>query len=130
MTEETVNSFYKKSSARSSDMAERLAWMFIIMSAAGLTSGHAYQTFFVCAVWSVLYMLLGVLQYLWQAVASWVFMVRMQHLEKRYEDNLGVTVIYPKSFPDYIGFGAWVLFYMKMACITIAVSYFVYRVMS
>lgn len=114
LTEEEVYDFYQERSGTAGDRADQLAWMFVAMAAGVLISGHAWQTFFVSAALSVTYLLLSVLQAVWQAFTAWLF--------KRQVSRMATP---PTDYPWWIGCGAWLLFWLKMAAITAAVVCFV-----
>ena len=58
MKESEINETYQEFSVKCGERAERLAWAFIIMLVGCLISGHAFQTFAVCAMLSVISLLL------------------------------------------------------------------------
>lgn len=115
LTEKKVYDYYQDISALAGDRADQLAWMFIILAAGMLVSGHTWQTFLVCAVMATVYMLLSVLQAVWQTFASWVFMGKVRDMETA-----------PADYPSWMGFGAWCFFWLKMAVLASAVGYFVW----
>ena len=130
MKESEINETYQEFSVKCGERAERLAWAFIIMLAGCLISGHAFQTFAVCAMLSVISLLLGVLQSLWQTVTIWLFKQRVHREQERYKDQPDVTIIEPDNYPDYVGFGAWVFYLLKIATIAAAVCYFVHQILA
>ena len=130
MKESEINETYQEFSVKCGERAERLAWAFIIMLVGCLISGHAFQTFAVCAMLSVISLLLGVLQSLWQTVTIWWFKQRVHREQERNKDQPGVTIIEPDNYPDYVGFGAWVFYLLKIATIAAAVCYFVHQILA
>ena len=128
VTENDAYRFYQKSSIVSGERADQLAWMFIVMMTGVLISGHVYSVFSVCAALACIYMLLSVLQSMWQAIASWIFKNRINQARKVCEATPGCTFVNPEDYPDYMGFFAWVFYYSKMAVITADVVYFAYNV--
>ena len=130
LTIKKIYNFYQEKSRVAGDRADELAWMFVIMMTGGLISGHAYTTFSECAAFACLYVLLSVLQALWQTIASWRFMLKEERKRKECEldkDN-EKKYTYPEEWPDYIGFGAWVFYYLKMIIITVCVVFFVKQI--
>jgi len=113
LTEEKVYDFYQKCSVKAGDRADQLAWMFIVMMTGGLISGHAFQTFSICAALAAIYMLLSVTQSVWQTFTAWLF--------KNQVKKMGVA---PDDYPSWVGGGAWFFFLAKMITIASAVIYF------
>ena len=119
LTEEKVYDYYQEQSVTAGSRADQLAWMFILMMTGGLISGHAFQTFSVCAALSAIYMLLSVMQAVWQTFTAWLF---MRQLRK--------TDVMPDDYPAWVGCGAWLFFWLKMISISAAVFYFVHAIFS
>ena len=115
LTEEKVYDFYQERSVTAGNRADQLAWMFILMMTGGLISGHAFQAFSVCATLSAIYMLLSVMQAVWQTFTSWLFMKQIRKAD-----------VMPSDYPAWVGCGAWLFFWLKMINISAAVCYFVY----
>ena len=113
LTEKEVYDYYQERSVNAGERAELLAWMFIVMMTGGLISGHAFQTFSICSALAVIYMLLSVLQAVWQTFTSWLFMRQINRHQ-----------LTPKDCPAWIGCGAWAFFWLKMISIASAVMYF------
>jgi len=126
VNEEKANRLYLKKSGVASDKADQLAWMFVLMMAACLISGHIYRTFLVSAMLSCVYMLLGVIQCVWQAVAAWIFKQQIKRERAKHPEITDKEYPWPKDYPNYMGGGAWVFYYAKMITITAAVCFFVY----
>ena len=124
-----INETYMNFSEKCGDRAERLAWMFIGMTCAGLVSGHTYSEFLTCAALSVVFMLLGVLQSLWQTVTIWLFKQNVERVKRECEGTAAVQFVEPDGYPNYIGFGAWVFYLLKMVAIAAAVVHFVQRIL-
>lgn len=114
LTEEKVCDYYQERSTTAGERADQLAWMFIVMMAGGLISGHAFQTFSICAALAAVYMLLSVLQAVWQTFTSWL----LKNIIHRTGDT-------PDDYPSWVGGGAWFFFWAKMIAIASAVVYFV-----
>lgn len=113
LTEEKVYEFYQERSGMAGERADQLAWMFVVMMTGGLISGHAFQTFSICAMLAAIYMLLSVLQAVWQAFTSSLFMKIIKHKQTK-----------PDDYPWWVGSGAWLFFWLKMITIASAVIYF------
>ena len=113
ITEDKVYDFYQERSVKAGERADQLAWMFIVMMTGGLISGHAFQTFSICAMLAAIYMLLSVVQAVWQTFTSWLF--------KNIIHRTGET---PEDYPSWVGGGAWFFFWAKMITIASAVIYF------
>lgn len=128
--EDAAYRMYQGKSGNAVDKADQLAWMFIVMMTGGLISGHAFQTFSVCAALACLYMLLSVMQYVWQAVAAWIFMQQIKRERAKHPEITDKEYPWPKDYPNYMGGGAWVFYYAKIIVITCAVCYFVYQLLS
>ena len=113
VTEEQVYDYYQERSVKAGERADQLAWIFIVMMTGGLISGHAFQTFSICAMLAAIYMLLSVVQAVWQTFTSWLF--------KNIIHRTGET---PEDYPSWVGGGAWFFFWAKMITIASAVIYF------
>jgi hypothetical protein len=113
LTEDDVYEYYQERSVKAGERADQLAWMFIVMMTGGLISGHAFQTFSICAMLAAIYMLLSVVQAVWQTFTSWLF--------KNIIHRTGET---PEDYPSWVGGGAWFFFWAKMITIASAVIYF------
>ena len=114
LTEEKAYDDYQERSVKSGDRADQLAWMFIAMAMGVLIAGHVYQSFLVCAALATIYMLLSTLQSVWQTFAIWLIKCRIKESDIVLDD-----------YPNWVGFGAWMFYWLKMIAITSAVVYFV-----
>lgn len=114
LTEEKVYDYYQERSVKAGERADQLAWMFIVMMTGGLISGHAFQTFAVCAALAAVYMLLSVAQAVWQTFTSWLFKQQVKKMD-----------VAPDDYPSWVGGGAWLFFWAKMITIASAIIYFV-----
>lgn len=114
VTEEKVYNYYQERSVTAGSRADQLAWMFIIMMTGGLISGHAYETFSVCAALSAIYLFFSIMQAVWQTFTSWLFLQMIKD-----SDTM------PDDYPAWVGGGAWLFFWLKMITISGAVFYFV-----
>lgn len=119
LTSDKVYDFYQERSVTAGSRADQLAWMFVIMMTGGLVSGHAFQTFSVCAALSAIYLLLSVIQAVWQTFTAWLFMRQINR-----------TDVKPSDYPSWVGGGAWLFFWLKMITISTAVWYFVHAIFS
>jgi hypothetical protein len=119
LTEEKVYDFYQERSVTAGSRADQLAWMFVVMMTGVLISGHVYQTFSVCAALSAIYMLLSVMQAVWQTFTSLLFMRQIRK-----------TAVKPSDYPSWVGCGAWLFFWLKMISTSAAVFYFVHAIFS
>lgn len=114
LTEEDVYDYYQERSVTAGNRADQLAWVFVIMMTGGLVSGHAFETFSVCAALSAVYMFFSIMQAVWQTFTSWLFMQRIKDSDDMFAD-----------YPSWVGGGAWLFFWLKMIAISAAVVYFV-----
>lgn len=114
VTEEKVYNYYQERSVTAGDRADQLAWVFVIMMTGGLISGHAFQTFSVCAALAATYFFFSIMQAVWQTFTSWLFMRQLRHADTM-----------PDDYPAWVGGGAWLFFWLKMITISGAVFYFV-----
>ncbi len=64
------------------------------------------------AAGGICYMLLSALQALWQTVTFWIIKNRIKR------DGLLID-----DYPQWVGGGAWVFYYIKMAVITATATY-------
>lgn len=113
LTEDEVYDYYQERSKTAGDRADQLAWMFIVMMTGGLISGHAFQTFSICANLALVYMLLSVVQAVWQMFTAWLFKKQVTKMDEK-----------PKDYPSWVGCGAWLFYWSKMITIAAAVIYF------
>ena len=92
--------------------AEQLAWAMIVLLTGQLIGGLKYAEFYVLGGAALLYLLLSTLQYVWQSVTIWLVECRIK--------RTGVTL---NDYPDWVGFGAWVFYWLKIIVIAIAAIY-------
>ena len=119
VTESKVNDYYQERSVTAGSRADQLAWMFVLMMTGGLISGHAYETFSVCAALSAIYLFFSIMQAVWQTFTSWIFKQCIKRAE-----------VMPDDYPWWVGSGAWLFFWLKMLSISSAAIYFAYAVLS
>ena len=112
LTDQKAYDDYQERSTTAGDRAERLAWAFILVLCAQFIGGHSFKEPFVMAAGGICYMLLSALQALWQTVTFWIIRTRIKR------DGLLID-----DYPQWVGGGAWVFYYLKMAVITATATY-------
>lgn len=112
LTEQAAYDEYQKRSKVSGDRAEQLAWAMIVLLAGQLIGGSKYAEFYVLGGAALLYLLLSTMQSVWQSVTIWLVKCRIK--------RTGITL---SDYPDWVGFGAWVFYWLKMIIIAIAAIY-------
>jgi hypothetical protein len=112
LTGQKAEADYQERSTTAGDCANQLAWAFIILLCAMLIGGSKYAEPYVMAAGGICYMLLSALQALWQAVTFWIIKNRIKR------DGLLID-----DYPQWVGGGAWVFYYLKMAVITATATY-------
>lgn len=112
LTEKAAYDEYQKRSKVSGDRAEQLAWAMIGLLAGQLIGGSKYAEFYVLGGAALLYLLLSSMQSVWQAVTIWLVKCRIKRTGIRLND-----------YPDWVGFGAWMFYWLKMIIIAIGAIY-------
>lgn len=112
LTEQAAYDEYQERSKTSGDRAEQLAWAMIVLLAGQLIGGSKYAEFYVLGGAALLYLLLSTMQSVWQSVTIWLVKCRIKH-----------TGIQLSDYPDWVGFGAWVFYWLKMIVIAIGAIY-------
>lgn len=112
LTEQAAYDEYQNRSKTSGDRAEQLAWAMIVLLAGQLIGGSKYAEFYVLGGAALLYLLLSAMQSVWQSVTIWLVKCRIKRTGLRLND-----------YPDWVGFGAWVFYWLKMIVIAIAAIY-------
>lgn len=112
LTEQAAYEEYQYRSKVSGDRAEQLAWAMIVLLTGQLIGGSKYAEFYVLGGAALLYMLLSIMQYVWQGVTIWLVMCRIK--------RTGATL---SDYPDWVGFGAWVFYWLKMVVIAVGAIY-------
>ena len=112
LTEQAAYDDYQERSKTSGDRAEQLAWAMIVLLAGQLIGGSKYAEFYVLGGAALLYLLLSAMQSVWQSVTIWLIKCRIKRTGIRLSD-----------YPDWIGFGAWVFYWLKMIIIAIGAIY-------
>jgi hypothetical protein len=112
LTEQAAYDEYQNRSKTSGDRADQLAWAMIALLAGQLIGGSKYAEFYVLGGAALLYLLLSTMQYVWQSVTIWLVKCRIKRTGIRLSD-----------YPDWVGFGAWVFYWLKMIIIALATIY-------
>ena len=112
LTEQAAYDEYQERSKTSGDRAEQLAWAMIVLLAGQLIGGSKYAEFYVLGGAALLYLLLSTMQYVWQSATIWLVKCRIK--------RAGIVL---NDYPDWVGFGAWVFYWLKMIVIAIAAIY-------
>ena len=112
LTEQAAYDEYQERSKVSGDRAEQLAWAMIALLTGQLIGGSKYAEFYVLGGAALLYLLLSATQSVWQSVTIWLVKCRIK--------RTGITL---NDYPDWVGFGAWVFYWLKMIVIAIASIY-------
>ena len=112
LTEQAAYDEYQERSKTSGDRAEQLAWAMIVLLASQLIGGSKYAEFYVLGGAALLYLLLSAMQSVWQSVTIWLVKCRIKR-----------TGIKLNDYPDWVGFGAWVFYWLKMIIIAIGAIY-------
>ena len=112
LTEQTAYDEYQERSKTSGDRAEQLAWAMIALLTGQLIGGSKHAEFYVLGGAALLYLLLSTMQSVWQSVTIWLVKCRIK--------RTGITL---NDYPDWVGFGAWVFYWLKMIIIAIAAIY-------
>ena len=116
VTEEQVYDYYQERSKTSGERGDMLAWALVGMLCAQVIGDHAYLEFYVGGACGIMYMLLSMLQAVWQTVTAWIF--------KNIIHRTGDT---PEDYPEWVGGGAWAFYWLKMTMLTIGTIYVAYR---
>jgi hypothetical protein len=112
LTEQAAYDEYQERSKVSGDRAEQLAWAMIALLTGQLIGGSKYAEFYVLGGAALLYLLLSAMQSVWQSVTIWLVKCRIKRTGIRLND-----------YPDWVGFGAWVFYWLKMIIIALAAIY-------
>jgi hypothetical protein len=116
LTEQRAYNDYQERSKTVGDRAESLAWMMGAFLFGQLVGGSKFAEFYVLGAAALLYLLLSAMQSVWQSVAFWIIKCRIK--------RTGVTL---NDYPDWVGFGAWVFYWLKMIIIALGAIYGAYR---
>lgn len=116
LTEQRAYNDYQERSKTAGDRAESLAWMMGALLFGQLVGGSKFAEFYVLGAAALLYLLLSAMQSVWQSVAFWIIKCRIK--------RTGVTL---NDYPNWVGFGAWVFYWLKMIIIALGATYGAYR---
>ena len=112
LTEQAAYDEYQERSKTSGDRAEQLAWAMIVLLAGQLIGGSKYAEFYVLGGAALLYLLLSTMQYVWQSATIWLVKCRIKRTGVKLND-----------YPGWVGFGAWVFYWLKMIIIALGAIY-------
>jgi hypothetical protein len=112
LTEQRAYNDYQERSKTAGDRAESLAWMMGALLFGQLVGGSKFAEFYVLGAAALLYLLLSAMQSVWQSVTIWLVKCRIK--------RTGITL---NDYPDWVGFGAWVFYWLKMIIIAIGAIY-------
>jgi len=112
LTEQRAYNDYQERSKTAGDRAESLAWMMGALLFGQLVGGSKFAEFYVLGGAALLYLLLSAMQSVWQSVTIWLVKCRIK--------RTGITL---NDYPDWVGFGAWVFYWLKMIIIAIGAIY-------
>lgn len=107
VTEEQAYNDYQERSKTAGDRGNMLAWAFVCTMFAQLIGSKYFREPYVLAAGGIAYIMLSTMQAWWQTVALWIIKCRIK------QKNLHIT-----DYPDWIGFGAWTFYWLKMIVIT------------
>ena len=116
LTEQRAYNDYQERSKTAGDRAESLAWMMGAFLFGQLVGGSKFAEFYVLGAAALLYLLLSAMQSVWQSVAFWIIKCRIK--------RTGVTL---NDYPNWVGFGAWVFYWLKTIIIALGAIYGAYR---
>ena len=112
ITEDSVYDYYQERSQTAGDRGNMLAWAFICTMFAQLIGSKYFREPYVLAAGGIAYLMLSTMQAWWQTVALWIIKCRIKSKNLRIND-----------YPDWVGGGAWVFYWLKMIVITLTSIY-------
>ena len=112
VTEEKAYDDYQERSATANDRGNMLAWAFVCTMFAQLIGSKYFREPYVLAAGGIAYLMLSTMQAWWQTVALWIIKCRIKSKNLRIND-----------YPDWVGGGAWVFYWLKMIVITVTSIY-------
>ena len=112
LTEEQAYKDYQERSQTAGDRGNMLAWAFVCTMFAQLIGSKYFREPYVLAAGGIAYLMLSTMQAWWQTVALWVIKCRIKSKNLRIND-----------YPDWVGGGAWVFYWLKMIVITVTSIY-------
>ena len=112
LTEEKAYDDYQERSQTAGDRGNMLAWAFVCTMFAQLIGSKYFREPYVLAAGGIAYLMLSTMQAWWQTVALWIIKCRIKSKNLRIND-----------YPDWVGGGAWVFYWLKMIVITVTSIY-------
>lgn len=112
VTEEKAYDDYQERSQTAGDRGNMLAWAFVCTMFAQLIGSKYFREPYVLAAGGIAYLMLSTMQAWWQTVALWIIKCRIKSKNLRIND-----------YPDWVGGGAWVFYWLKMIVITVTSIY-------
>ena len=112
VTEEKAYDDYQERSQTAGDRGNMLAWAFVCTMFAQLIGSKYFREPYVLAAGGIAYLMLSTMQAWWQTVALWIIKCRIK------SKNLSIN-----DYPDWVGGGAWVFYWLKMIVITVTSIY-------
>lgn len=112
VTEEQAYKDYQERSQTAGDRGNMLAWAFVCTMFAQLIGSKYFREPYVLAAGGIAYLMLSTMQAWWQTVALWIIKCRIK------SKNLCIN-----DYPDWVGGGAWVFYWLKMIVITVTSIY-------
>ena len=112
VTEEKAYDDYQERSTTANDRGNMLAWAFVCTMFAQLIGSKYFREPYVLAAGGIAYLMLSTMQAWWQTVALWIIKCRIKSKNLRIND-----------YPDWVGGGAWVFYWLKMIVITVTSIY-------
>ena len=112
VTEEQSYKDYQERSQTAGDRGNMLAWAFVCTMFAQLIGSKYFREPYVLAAGGIAYLMLSTMQAWWQTVALWIIKCRIKSKNLRIND-----------YPDWVGGGAWVFYWLKMIVITVTSIY-------
>lgn len=112
VTEEKAYDDYQERSQTAGDRGNMLAWAFVCTVFAQLIGSKYFREPYVLAAGGIAYLMLSTMQAWWQTVALWIIKCRIKSKNLRIND-----------YPDWVGGGAWVFYWLKMIVITVTSIY-------
>lgn len=112
VTEEQSYKDYQERSQTAGDRGNMLAWAFVCTMFAQFIGSKYFREPYVLAAGGIAYLMLSTMQAWWQTVALWIIKCRIKSKNLRIND-----------YPDWVGGGAWVFYWLKMIVITVTSIY-------
>lgn len=112
VTDEQAYKDYQERSQTAGDRGNMLAWAFVCTMFAQLIGSKYFREPYVLAAGGIAYLMLSTMQAWWQTVALWIIKCRIKSKNLRIND-----------YPDWVGGGAWVFYWLKMIVITVTSIY-------